>query len=963
MKFQTKDYHSSKTSNVAGQSFQVSMTAKFFETLFSGLYRYKDAAVIRELFCNAVDTHNARDRLYRIVPSHYNAVGYAQRNVVNEWLAPLNTPIEIHLPDSLEPWLEIKDFGMGLSIEQIIGSPITAREGELLIEGNIIVQEEEIPEGKGVIGEPGWYGGIMVFRSPDNNEIIRSAGLYTTLFESTKADSNDDIGAYGLGSKSPFAVTDTFTVESRFNGELHNFIMFLNDKRIPTVELATKDLDSRDPEPLPTDEPNGLTIRVPIKTSAYRAYADQLSDLCRVLLPHQYPVVTNDYYFSGFTPIDRSRQFGDTFIQENMRSSHASTHYAVMGGVAYPIELSQLEEDPRSLLERFPATYTFFDLGALNVPPSREDLSYDSFTLANLNEKMNSLRVSVMESAMGEIRAAQARGPLWLAVVKGDYSRMYGEGFKNLLNRTFPQDPRFHDGYVNLPSIEANVDFSLPEVQAMDNYNFMIGQGTKSFLTINRFTFSGRYDDERFKISDLTTYMKEGLKPVVIIMDNVRCFSQKIKQFISKNPVVKTVWLVTPNTSMLAWRNLDLHLQYSNHAEIKSELVKWIGDNKAIDYLRFADQFCEHYEGLINPEVKFTSELPYDQLKITGDIGMQRYMSYRQKRHSSQKSIEGCSFPSESILKVAEEGERMVYVEYSGFDMVHEGMTPYKAHLFQEAINKIRMKSGDGTVSELFYKKMGWHKNIVLVRRKAVPFLKQNPAFFVDINEAIKQMEAELRGIINGMEYGSFSGLAKETRFASANIAYHQWIMKQLGADAEVSHELYPLFLQSQKLLVSLKKTSKYAGECDTSFKQAVSEFGETQFKKSSDGLSAARELLTKIFGYTNMDDEYDHARQVLPQFERMETKLADYLGVNSMVFSQNKTKVVDRYDRKQKRYVHQNKNLESRLIVRQAIEFRRLMTFVNTQYQPTMGNKLGGSDAMLKTLTDTITNTVKFKR
>jgi HSP90 family molecular chaperone len=41
--------------------------------------------------------------------------------------------------------------------------------------------------------------------------------IYTTYFGSTKQDSNDFIGALGLGSKSPFSIVSSFLVISFFN--------------------------------------------------------------------------------------------------------------------------------------------------------------------------------------------------------------------------------------------------------------------------------------------------------------------------------------------------------------------------------------------------------------------------------------------------------------------------------------------------------------------------------------------------------------------------------------------------------------------------------------------------------------------------------------------------------------------------------------------------------------------------
>lgn len=78
--------------------------------------------------------------------------------------------------------------------------------------------------------------------------------LYTTYFESTKRDSDDDIGGFGLGSKSPFAVTDNFTVTSTTpEGESTTILSYL-DNGIPKVMVTSHDENS--------DLPQGTTVQV-----------------------------------------------------------------------------------------------------------------------------------------------------------------------------------------------------------------------------------------------------------------------------------------------------------------------------------------------------------------------------------------------------------------------------------------------------------------------------------------------------------------------------------------------------------------------------------------------------------------------------------------------------------------------------------------------------------------------------
>ena len=74
--------------------FKIRNSAKAFKILSDGLYSNKIRAIIRELSCNALDSH----------------VGAGKATV----------PFEVHLPTVLEPWFSVRDFGMGLDNNQVI---------------------------------------------------------------------------------------------------------------------------------------------------------------------------------------------------------------------------------------------------------------------------------------------------------------------------------------------------------------------------------------------------------------------------------------------------------------------------------------------------------------------------------------------------------------------------------------------------------------------------------------------------------------------------------------------------------------------------------------------------------------------------------------------------------------------------------------------------------------------------
>lgn len=81
-------------SNVAEiGEFRIRNSAKAFNILSSGLYANKIRAIIRELSCNAVDSHVAAGKK--------------------------DTPFDVHLPTQMEPWFSIRDYGTGLDHDQV----------------------------------------------------------------------------------------------------------------------------------------------------------------------------------------------------------------------------------------------------------------------------------------------------------------------------------------------------------------------------------------------------------------------------------------------------------------------------------------------------------------------------------------------------------------------------------------------------------------------------------------------------------------------------------------------------------------------------------------------------------------------------------------------------------------------------------------------------------------------------
>lgn len=76
------------------KQFNIKTSAHAFQILSSGLYANKIRAIIRELSCNAYDSHVSAGRA--------------------------EIPFDVHLPTVLEPYFSVRDYGIGLSHQSVI---------------------------------------------------------------------------------------------------------------------------------------------------------------------------------------------------------------------------------------------------------------------------------------------------------------------------------------------------------------------------------------------------------------------------------------------------------------------------------------------------------------------------------------------------------------------------------------------------------------------------------------------------------------------------------------------------------------------------------------------------------------------------------------------------------------------------------------------------------------------------
>jgi hypothetical protein len=295
-----------KIGSVSNESeFKMRTSQKAFQIL-SSLYSDKPLAIVRELGCNAMDSHIASGQP--------------------------NRPFHIHVPNSLEPWLTIQDFGTGISHEDIYD-------------------------------------------------------IYSVYFASTKTNTNSQVGMLGLGSKSPFCYTDNFTITSIHNQVKRIYNAYFNSNGMPTISLASQ---------TNTTEENGVAIQIPIKTSDFSNFSQAIWNSFRFF--DVKPEITGGKIDWNTDKPDFEGTFWKSYTRLN-------TSYAIMGGVTYPIDIYKLDNDHYDIARKA-GLVIHFNIGELDVTPSRESLMYHDWVIKALNDKIELVKKDFVQKVESTIKSS-----------------------------------------------------------------------------------------------------------------------------------------------------------------------------------------------------------------------------------------------------------------------------------------------------------------------------------------------------------------------------------------------------------------------------------------------------------------------------------------------------------------------------------------------------------------------------
>lgn len=202
----------------------------------------------------------------------------------------------------------------------------------------------------------------------------RFASIYTNIGSSTKRESNDFIGAFGIGRFSCLSCADTATLTSYYEGTKYSYLMYKDGASINIDELGQ----------FPTTERNGLAVKVSLQVGrndmielrngigalAYFncIYVDDPLNLMDGFAQNFNSRISKEYNTFSIWDMPRTPSFTINRPDVVIR----------VGNCIYPLTKTQLLTDIE-----FPQQWNIaikFKIGELSVTPNREAILYNQKT-------------------------------------------------------------------------------------------------------------------------------------------------------------------------------------------------------------------------------------------------------------------------------------------------------------------------------------------------------------------------------------------------------------------------------------------------------------------------------------------------------------------------------------------------------------------------------------------------------
>lgn len=287
----------------------------FLQKVLTDLYSDPILAVIREYSTNAWDSH----------------VEAGQQR-----------PIEVQTPSSLTPFFKVRDYGVGLSVE-------------------------------------------------DMREIYSQYGA------STKRGTNAQTGMLGLGCKSALTYTNQFTINSVKDGVKTSVVVSRNADNVGSMQVVFNG---------PSTEPQGVEISVPINRKDYNEFRNKAERFFQVWKPEQILLngqapepLKGEWLNDKVVLVEARSRYGDGEYAIVM----GGVTYNVTRTELFGEQYTSSYNAPN--IQSSTGITFFVEMGAVDFTPSREELHYTTRTRAKLKDLVNDFNKLIDNAILDDINS------------------------------------------------------------------------------------------------------------------------------------------------------------------------------------------------------------------------------------------------------------------------------------------------------------------------------------------------------------------------------------------------------------------------------------------------------------------------------------------------------------------------------------------------------------------------------
>jgi len=352
-----------RTGDFENVQFGVGDLSVLLDILRSKMYSNAIKAICQEIMSNARDAHRE----------------FGKQNV----------PIEVKIPNDLDPTFHVRDFGPGITPE-------------------------------------------------------RMADVFVKYGASTKRDDNEQTGGFGLGAKTPFAYTDAFSITSitpedifitkdgeRFEDVMvkREYIAFIDETRVGSMSLVSS---------VVTTEEQGTKITITIPTDqkqdyrAFREWVHHVAMYWETVPGEKLPTIVG--YPEWEWKIPNREEEGENWFFEGSKAYYRKDLSVIIDGIQYPINVHNLAlgyDSPEATLLNY-SICLMFEVGEISITANREEIDYAKRSTVNIIKSRLRLVIADLQDRLS--KKVENAGSLWDAKCLW---RTYSSEFSGIVKTVF----------------------------------------------------------------------------------------------------------------------------------------------------------------------------------------------------------------------------------------------------------------------------------------------------------------------------------------------------------------------------------------------------------------------------------------------------------------------------------------------------------------------------------------------